>query len=608
MFTGLVSGSIIGLFISFQILIMNGRFGLNYDSVVLSLYTGLSSLLIFALFASLIYFLLLLFERIFSKQLRKRKLIILLSLILPAVFVFISARQWAVWGGGDFAIYSIYAVLFSITIFGSIYMLMELLRRSSRNPGRSMFIMIFLLAVFSFTYHQYKMMWETAFDPDLSLSFEHKSDRKLIVIGLDSANWYVMDQLLEQGLLPTFEKVMKEGAYGSLESIKPTASPIIWSSIITGKHYRQHGISGFAYYNIPGLKTSLQAKGTILEKFLIPLRRKKIVTFTSFTARARKCDTFWNIMSQYGHSIGVVNWMGSWPVEEVNGFMVSNRLISIKASQDADPSPTMLFPFSDYDDVVEVLQMPAHESLPSFLKELDKNDLLLNNFYKDLEHLEREVEVTISLAKKYNPDILLFYDHYLDSIQHRFWRFMEPDKYKQKIPDEHVEKYGMIIPYTYMYLDHLVQRLIAESGSQRDVVIVSDHGMEPIPFQYKSGKKAEARGSAKVSASLISAHHNKAPPGIIIMKGKGIKEGGKVSEASIYDVTPTLLYLFDFPVASDMEGRILEEAFEKSYVTVNVPTFITSFETEPPSKYSQLTSTESDAEILEKFKALGYIK
>ncbi len=57
--------------------------------------------------------------------------------------------------------------------------------------------------------------------------------------------------------------------------------------------------------------------------------------------------------------------------------------------------------------------------------------------------------------------------------------------------------------------------------------------------------------------------------GIFIMKGTDVRRGVRVSNLSIMDVTPTILYYLGVPVPDDMDGRVLSDLFTRSYQEVN---------------------------------------
>src|SRR5688572_17440998 len=64
----------------------------------------------------------------------------------------------------------------------------------------------------------------------------------VVVVGIDSATWRVMDPLIASGELPTFAALRDEGVSGELFTIVPTFSPTIWTSMMTGVVPGVHGI------------------------------------------------------------------------------------------------------------------------------------------------------------------------------------------------------------------------------------------------------------------------------------------------------------------------------------------------------------------------------
>ena len=67
----------------------------------------------------------------------------------------------------------------------------------------------------------------------------------LIVIAVDGLEWDVLLPLVREGRLPHLERLMEEGVWGQLETFQPTLSPIIWTTIASGKRPAEHGIEGF---------------------------------------------------------------------------------------------------------------------------------------------------------------------------------------------------------------------------------------------------------------------------------------------------------------------------------------------------------------------------
>ena len=72
---------------------------------------------------------------------------------------------------------------------------------------------------------------------------------RVIVLGLDGMDPQAIDLLMSEGKLPNFARLRQEGAYGRLETSRPILSPIIWTTIATGKTPDQHGIGHFVAVN-----------------------------------------------------------------------------------------------------------------------------------------------------------------------------------------------------------------------------------------------------------------------------------------------------------------------------------------------------------------------
>ncbi len=127
------------------------------------------------------------------------------------------------------------------------------------------------------------------------------SPGKIIVVGLDGMDPEALDLLMSEGKMPNFAKLRQEGAYGRLLSSKPMLSPILWTTIATGKTPNEHHIGHFVAVNE---KTGEQ----------LPV-----------TSQMRKVKALWNILSEGGRTVDVVGWWATWPAEDVRGAIVSDH-------------------------------------------------------------------------------------------------------------------------------------------------------------------------------------------------------------------------------------------------------------------------------------------
>ena len=124
---------------------------------------------------------------------------------------------------------------------------------------------------------------------------------KLVVIGIDGMDWSIADPLLAEGRLPNMAALIERGSRADLRSLEPLAkSPVIWTTIATGKGPKKHGITGF-------LESS---------------DKRTPISSRSWTARP-----IWDVLSDKGYTSGIVNWMVTWPAYPVNGYLVTDRIL-----------------------------------------------------------------------------------------------------------------------------------------------------------------------------------------------------------------------------------------------------------------------------------------
>ena len=98
--------------------------------------------------------------------------------------------------------------------------------------------------------------------------------KKVLLLGWDAADWKIINPLLDAGLMPTLESLINKGVMGDIATLEPVLSPILWTSIATGKLGDKHGILNFTE----------------------PVPDK--MEIRPVTSTSRKCKALWNILSQ----------------------------------------------------------------------------------------------------------------------------------------------------------------------------------------------------------------------------------------------------------------------------------------------------------------------
>ncbi len=125
------------------------------------------------------------------------------------------------------------------------------------------------------------------------------SKQRVILIGIDGATWDLIDQFINQGLLPNFAKLKQKGSWGVLKSTVPCYSPLAWNSIFSGVNPAKHTILGFVDH----------AYGSLA---LRPI-----------SSLDRQYPALWNYANHYSLDSVFINIPFSFPLNQVRGTFIS---------------------------------------------------------------------------------------------------------------------------------------------------------------------------------------------------------------------------------------------------------------------------------------------
>lgn len=362
-----------------------------------------------------------------------------------------------------------------------------------------------------------------------------ETHRKVLLIGWDAADWDIIQPLADKGLMPNISKLLENGSMGNLKTIQPPFSPMLWTSIATGKRPYKHGIFGF-------LEPSED--------------RTSVVPISNI---GRKSKALWNILHQNGKRSLVVGWWPSHPAEPINGVMVSDLFydISGKPSADWPLVKGSCWPESFSELLGELRVHPSDltfEDLRPFMPNIERihsSDSQLDGVCaKFLCEATTIQSIATELMETQPWDLAAIYFNAIDHFCHSFIRYHPPKL--DWISDEDFANYSNVVSMCYQYHDMMLGRLMDLAGEDCYTLVVSDHG-----FQSQHLRVSEIPNEAAGPA----AEHREF--GIFVAAGSGIKKDSLIHGASILDVTPTVLELFGLPIGKDMDGRVLTEIFER---------------------------------------------
>jgi len=419
--------------------------------------------------------------------------------------------------------------------------------------------------------------------------------RKVMIIGLDGADWQVMDPLLEAGRLPALAGLLRRGARADLRSNTPMLSPLLWTTVATGKAPEEHGIMDFLLVE--------------------PETGRKV----PMSSRFRRVKALWNILTDLGLESQFIAWWATWPAEQVSGTLVTDRVsYSLFAGLDLQPGENtagLTFPPGYMAEARERLVAPkdiSYDEVRRFLSidpaRFQRGVALLHSPPESApEDPVVAVARTVAAARSYHslaldllgrgqPDLFAIYYEGIDQMGHRFQHYMRP-KMDQVSQEEHLLYRDAVTAY-YVYQDELLGELVQAAEPATVFLILSDHG-----FRNGAGRP---RGVAPYVSEKPGLWHRRY--GIFALAGTGVRSG-RLDTVSLYDIAPTVLHLLGLPRADDMPGRVLSEALQGDDLVTGRARLATyeGFGNRHRAPARTDASNAVEKEMIRELTALGYL-
>ncbi|MBI5826124.1 MAG: alkaline phosphatase family protein [Deltaproteobacteria bacterium] len=295
--------------------------------------------------------------------------------------------------------------------------------------------------------------------------------KRTIVVGWDGATFDIIKPLVDKGLMPNVARLMRDGAWGRLESTIPPLTPVAWTSIFTGVNPGKHGIYDAMVYRPD----------------------QKRIVFANATMRAVK--SVWSMLSAKGRKTGVMNVPMTYPPDEFDGFSISGMFTPDGADDFITPpglKAEIEGLFGKY--MIECRQ----ESDP---------DAYLKLIFDMVDYREK---VCLYLIERQAWDFFFVVFVATDRVQHFFWKYLDPGH------PEH-SKYGGAIAQVYERLDAALGRIMEKAGPHTNVMMISDHGSGPLNAAFFLNNWLLKKGYLALKQDMASALRTK--KGSRIMRG-----------------------------------------------------------------------------------------
>lgn len=267
---------------------------------------------------------------------------------------------------------------------------------------------------------------------------------KVLVIGLDGATFDLIKPWAADGYLPTLDRLMREGAHGTLRSTIPPMTAPAWTSFATGTNPAKHRLYDWI------------------------AREPGSYRFSPVTAVNGTAPTIYTLLSRANRRICTLNVPMTYPPVPVNGVMVSGL-----------PAPstqsTITYPVGLYQDILQAVgdyilypdpgQAYSEAGVASFLERLYRCTEIRTRTFNYLQSREAW-------------DFAMIVFNGTDTICHALWKYTDPE-HPLHDPARHA-KFGSAIRDYYQYMDKHLARILDTLDENTTLIIMSDHGSGPF--------------------------------------------------------------------------------------------------------------------------------
>jgi len=412
--------------------------------------------------------------------------------------------------------------------------------------------------------------------------------KRVIFIGLDGADWSLLDQYVSRGVMPTLAKLVSEGSSGTVKTISPPLSPLIWTTMVTGVSPLQHRILDFLRVN----PTSQQRE--------------------PITSDERKVPAVWNMATAGGKKVGALGYWATYPAESVNGLMVSDRLFTFLFSE-TSPPPGVVYPASmeswARDGLKRAQDEVGYDAVKAILPWLTQAEYtqavaVTDPYAHPVSALRRiliETTVYDGLGRDWyereSPDLLLLYIQGTDSIGHVFAPYAPPRQ--SSVSESDYGRYKDVAERYFALIDQLLARYVAlaqKTGST--IMLASDHG-----FLWGEGRPTTLSSAANTTAAKWHAEN-----GVYLVWGPGVQRSqGHAGTGKVDQVSATLLALAGLPPARGIAGPALPGAPAAPSSSEPVDYRAVYTPATPPAATAGGSDPRVDEDTVAKLRALGYI-
>ncbi|MDP9191676.1 MAG: alkaline phosphatase family protein [Acidobacteriota bacterium] len=340
---------------------------------------------------------------------------------------------------------------------------------------------------------------------------------RVAIFAIDGADWELISELSADGRIPNLRALVHGGTTASLQTIQPTVSPLVWTSMATGLPPDRHGVVDF-----------------------IDRTNKRPVDSTT-----RRTPALWDIAEAFGRKTVTVNWWTDWPARPESATTFDTPVTMQRGA---------IYP-SQFAQRVAQLEVPAQTiQAPQVRRFLNITDAEFTaavngggvadpiNVFRDvLAKTWTDHRVAVNLYQQQEPLLLMVNYEGADVVNHLFAPYHPP--YREGMSQTGYRKYWPAVANYYSEVDRLIGEWMKVLSDDTTVIIVSAHG-----FRWgKTRPRMQPAGRA-----ALSDHRN---PGVFIAYGNHVAASRGTHAISLYDIVPTVLAVLGLPESTEMSGQ-----------------------------------------------------
>jgi len=265
--------------------------------------------------------------------------------------------------------------------------------------------------------------------------------KRLLIIGWDGADWEIIDDLINRGLLKNVKEMKESGLRAKLASTLPSHSWAAWTTFLTGMEPGGHGVFDFVERD--------------------PHQPDKRIPVASSSI---KSPTFFERVSAAGHEVRAANIPVTFPPIRVQGRMIAGVAIP--------PGAEFVYPKEWRAELDRRAPWPINGM--EWARFRDNPSALVDEAHRFVERRTESFEVLLEGDWSVATCVYVAPDR----LQHPFGAYLLPSHPEhEQLADTRL---GYSLRDVYVLLDEHISRLRAAAGEDVIVVLMSDHGFRPV--------------------------------------------------------------------------------------------------------------------------------